>query len=88
VKPRAEALLARAQAVLAVPGEVCGETFKDWTWEPEALLAARRALGAGVEEFTKVVTPAEYQAAADARRKAEVERQRAMLKARAEAARR
>jgi hypothetical protein len=88
VKPLAESLLARAGAILAVPGEVCGETFKDWTWEPDVLLAARRALGETIEEFTKVVTPAEYQAASDARRKAEVERRRAMLKARAEAARR
>ncbi|MBM4018938.1 MAG: DUF4091 domain-containing protein [Planctomycetes bacterium] len=86
LRPRAEPLLARARAVLAVPDAVCAMNFTGWTWEPEALLAARRSLGETIEELTKLVTPGECRAAAEARRTADRERTRAMLKARADAA--
>jgi len=87
LRARADALLVRAQAILEVPGEVCGETFADWTWEPEVLLKARRNLGDTIDAFAKVVAPEELRAATEARRAAEVQRTRAMLKVRAEAAR-
>jgi hypothetical protein len=86
LQARAAPLLDRAQAVLAVPDEVCPLNFTGWTWEPEVLLKARRNLGDTIEEFTKRVTPEELQAATEARLKAETQRSRAMLKARAAAA--
>ena len=84
---KARTLLARAEAVLRVPGDVCGEDFTQWTWEPQVLLQARRNLGETIEGFAKLVTEAEAGAAADARRKAALQRQRDMLKARAAAGR-
>ncbi len=82
---KAGPLLARAEAVLKVPPEVCGEDFTRWTWQPHVLLKARRNLGETIEALTKRVTENEMQAAADARRNAVLQRQRAMLKARAAA---
>ena len=86
LRAKADPFLARARAILAVPDEVCGQTFADWTWEPDVLLAARRNLGDTIEEFARLVSPAELQAASDARRAADRDRTRAMLKARAAAA--
>ncbi|MBE3069116.1 MAG: DUF4091 domain-containing protein, partial [Planctomycetes bacterium] len=83
---KAEPVLARARAVLAVPDEVCGQDFTHWTWEPEVLLAARGRLGEAIEAAAALVSEKEVQAVSDARRQAGLERQRAMLKARAEAA--
>jgi hypothetical protein len=87
LKVRAEPLLARAQAILAVPEEVAGADFSKWTWEPQVLLNARRDLGETTDAIAKLVTEAEMQAVADARRQADLARQRAMLNARAAAAR-
>lgn len=86
VKAKAQPLLEKAKAILAVPEEVVGADFSKWTWEPPVLLKARRDLGETIEAMTKLVTEAEMQAVADARRQADVARQRAMLKARAAAA--
>jgi hypothetical protein len=69
-----------------VPDEVCKMNFVDWTWEPEVLLKAHRGLGDTIEAFTKLVSEDEMLKVRAARKKAEVERQRAMLKARAQAA--
>lgn len=79
-------LLARAAAILAVPEEVCAD-FVTWTWEPEVLLAARRELGDTIHEMTGVVSEGEMLAVRTARKEAELARQQAMLKQRAEAAR-
>jgi len=86
VKAKAAPLLERAKAILAVPQDVVGADFSKWTWEPEVLLKARRDLGETLDAMAKLVTEAQVQAVADARRQADVARQRAMLKARAEAA--
>ena len=83
---KARPLLARAEAVLRVPGDVCGEDFTQWTWQPQVLLQARRNLGETIEGFAKLVTEDEAGSAADARRNAVLQRQRAMLKARSTAA--
>jgi len=56
-----------------VPDEVCDRTFADRTWEPDVLLAARRNLGDTIVEFARLVSPAELQAASDARRLASAE---------------
>jgi len=87
LKVKAEPLLEKARSILAVPEEVVGADFSKWTWEPQVLLKARRALGETVEAMARLVTEAEMQAVADARRQADAARRRAMLKARAEAAR-
>jgi hypothetical protein len=86
VKAKAAPLLERAKEILAVPQDVVGADFSKWTWEPEVLLKARRDLGETLDAMAKLVTEAQVQAVADARRQADVERQRAMLKARAAAA--
>jgi hypothetical protein len=86
LKVKAEPLLEKAKAILAVPEEVVGADFSKWTWEPPVLLKARRDLGDTIDAMAKLVTEAEMQAVADARRQADVARQRAMLKARAAAA--
>ena len=86
LRDKAAPVLAKARTLLAVPKEVCGETFTEWTWEPEVLLAARRDLGETIEAMAKVVTEKELAAAVEARKAAELARQRAMLKARAAAA--
>ena len=86
VKAKAQPLLEKAKAILAVPQEVVGADFSKWTWEPPVLLKARRDLGETIEAMTKLVTEAEMQAVADGRRQADAARQRAMLKARAAAA--
>ena len=80
-------LLARAEAVLRVPDEVTKLDFVSWTWEPEVLLKAHRELGDTIEAMTKRVTEEEMLKVRAARKKAEIERQRAMLKTRAAAAR-
>jgi hypothetical protein len=80
-------LILRAEKILLVPQAVVGKDFTEWTWEPDVLLAARRDLGETLDALAALVTPEEIQAASDARRAAVIERQRAMLKARAEAAR-
>jgi len=87
LKSRAGPLVARAKAIVAVPDEVVGADFAKWTWEPQVLLKARRDLGETIDAIAKLVPESEMQAVADARKKADVARQRAMLKARAEAAR-
>jgi hypothetical protein len=81
-----EPLLSRAAAILAVPDEVCGATFADWTWDPAVLLKARRDLGDTIDAFAKFVPEAEYRKAVESRRATELKRQHEMLKARAEAA--
>ena len=85
-KDKASPLLAKAEALLKVPDDVCKLDFVNWTWEPEPLLKAHRDLGDTIEALAKVVTEDEMLAVRAARKKAEVERQRAMLKARAAAA--
>jgi hypothetical protein len=85
-KDAASPLLVKAEALLKVPDEVCPMNFVDWTWEPEVLLKAHRGLGDTIEAFTKLVSEDEMLKVRAARKKAEVERQRAMLKARAQAA--
>jgi len=79
-------LLARAEAVLKVPDEVCKLDFVNWTWEPAVLLKAHRELGDTIDELAKRVPEGDMLALRSARKKAELDRQRAMLKARAEAA--
>jgi hypothetical protein len=61
--------------------------MRDWTWQPGVLLAARRELGQTVEALAKLVSPQEMPAARRARMLARLQRQRAMLKGRAEKAR-
>jgi len=85
-KNKAHPLLAKADALLKVPDEVTGLDFTSWTWEPEVLLKARRELGDTIEQFTKLVTEDEMLKVRAARKAAELERQRAMLRARAAAA--
>ena len=84
---RAEPLLARAEAILKVPDEVCKD-FVNWTWEPEVLLRARRNLGDTIDELAKFVTEDEVLTARRARKEQELARRRAMLRERAEAANR
>ncbi|MBM4030414.1 MAG: DUF4091 domain-containing protein [Planctomycetes bacterium] len=83
---RPEPLLAKAQALLKVPDEVTKLDFVSWTWEPEVLLKAHRELGDTIEALAKVVPEEEMLKVRVARKKAEIERQRAMLKARSAAA--
>jgi hypothetical protein len=80
-------LLEQADALLAVPDEVCKD-FVTWTWEPEVLLKARRALGDTIDAFTRLVAEDEMLAVRQARKDAQLARQRSMLRERAEAARR
>jgi len=80
---QAQPLLKKSDAILKVPDEVCKLDFVSWTWEPEVLLKAHRNLGDTIEKFTKHVTEDEMLAVRAARKKAELERQRRMLKARA-----
>jgi len=82
-KDQANPLLAKAEAVLSVPDEVTKLDFVSWTWEPEVLLKAHRNLGDTIEALTKLVSEDEMLKVRAARKRAEVERQRAMLKARA-----
>jgi len=84
--PKVSALLAKAQAILKVPDEVTKLDFVSWTWEPEVLLKAHRKLGDTIEEIAKLVPEDEMLKVRAARKKAEAGRQRAMLKARAAAA--
>jgi len=86
-KDKADPLLAKAETLLQVPDEVTKLDFVSWTWEPAVLLKARRELGDTIEAITKVVSEDEMLKVRAARKRAEVERQRAMLKARAAAAR-
>lgn len=86
-KDKAHPLLARAEVLLKVPDEVTKLDFVSWTWEPEVLLKAHRNLGDTIEEFTRLVSEDQMLAVRAARKKAEAERQRAMLRARAAAAR-
>ena len=79
-------LLARARAMLKVPDDVCPMNFTEWTWQPEALLKARRDLGETIEALTKLVPEQEALAVRTARHAAEIKRQRAMLQSRAAAA--
>lgn len=79
-------LLARAERVLSVPDEVARD-FVNWTWEPDVLLAARRELGDTIQEMTGFVSEEEMLAARQARRAAERERRREMLRQRAAAVR-
>jgi hypothetical protein len=79
-------VLSRAEAILKVPDEVC-KGFTNWTWEPSVLLKARRELGETIDALSKLVTEEQALAARKARQDAELSRQREMLKARAEAAR-
>jgi len=84
---QAKLLLQKAEAILAVPDEVCRD-FVTWTWEPEVLLEARRNLGDTIEEFTRLVTEDEMLGVRKARKEAGLARQREMLRERAEAAKR
>ena len=79
-------LLAKAHQLLKVPDELCPMDFVSWSWEPEVLLKAHRELGETIEALTKRVSEAEMLKVRAARKKAELERQQAMLKARAAAA--
>jgi len=79
-------LLEKAEALLAVPDEVCRD-FVNWTWEPEVLLKARHELGETIDQIAKLVPESEMLAARATRRQAEVARQREMLNQRAKAAR-
>mgnify|MGYP000224062301 CR=1 FL=1 len=83
---RPEPLLAKAQALLKVPDEVTKLDFVSWTWEPEVLLKAHRELGDTIEALAKLIPEEEMLKVRAARKQAEAERQRAMLKARAQAA--
>ena len=87
LEAQAEPLLEKADAMLAVPDEVCRD-FVTWTWEPEVLLRARRELGDTIEQFTRLVTEEEMLAVRQARKDAQSARQRAMLRERAAAAHR
>ncbi|HPD17111.1 MAG TPA: DUF6067 family protein [Planctomycetota bacterium] len=83
---KANPLLARADALLKVPDEVTKMDFVSWTWEPEVLLKAHRELGDTIEALAKLIPEEEMLKVRAARKKAELERQRAMLRARAQAA--
>ena len=61
-------------------------SFTEWTWQPDVLLKARRDLGETIEALAKLVTEDEILAIRKARHAAEIQRQRSMLKQRAEAA--
>ena len=78
-------LLARAEALLKVPDEIVKD-LRTWTWQPQVLLAARRNLGETIEALAKLVTEEEMLAARKARRLSQLNRQREMLKSRADAA--
>ena len=78
-------LYAKARELLKVPDEIVKD-LKTWTWEPQLLLAAHRELGETIDAFSKIVTEKELLAAGRARKLAQLERQRAMLKSRTEAA--
>jgi hypothetical protein len=84
---RAQPLIARAEAILKVPDEVCKD-LKTWTWEPQVLLKARSDLGDAIEAMSKLVGEEEMLSARKARQQADLERQRAMLRTRTDAARR
>ena len=83
LRAKAQPMVEKAEAILAVPEAVCKD-FANWTWEPEVLLEARQALGDTIEEMTKLVSEEEMLAVRKTREQAELARQRAMLKARAE----
>jgi len=85
-EPPANPLLRKAEALLKVPDEVTKLDFVSWTWEPAVLLKAHRELGETIEALAKLVPEEEMLKVRAARKKAEAERQRAMLKARAQAA--
>jgi hypothetical protein len=86
LRPQAAPLLKKAEALVAVPDEVC-QDFTHWTWEPEVLLRARQELGDTIEAMTKLVTEPEMLAVRKARKEAELARQHKMLRERAGAAR-
>jgi hypothetical protein len=86
LKAKAEPLLAKADALLKVPDEVV-RNMTEWTWEPQVLLKARSELGETIDAFARLVPEAEALAVQRARIERQVQRQREMLKARAEAAR-
>jgi len=71
-------LLDRAEEILDVPAEVCSG-FTEWTWQPEVLLQARNELGETIEALTRYVTEEEMLAIRQARKRAELHRQRRML---------
>lgn len=83
---RSNPLLAKARELLKVPDAVTKMDFVSWTWEPEVLLKAHRELGDTIEALAKLVPEDEMLKVRAARKRAELERQRAMLKARAQAA--
>jgi hypothetical protein len=84
---KAKPLLERARKVLAVPDAVTKLDFTSWTWEPEVLLRAHRELGETIEALKQHVSEQDILAVRAARKEAELARQRAMLAARAKAAR-
>ena len=84
--PEAVALRDKSKALLKVPDEVCELNFAKWTWEPAVLLKARHNLGECLDAMSKLVSEEEIMAVRLARHKMELERQRAMLKQRADAA--
>ncbi len=75
-KDKSAPLLAQAKAVLAVPDEVCGLRFDQWTWKPDVLLAARMKLGDTIDSLSKLVTEDEILAVRKARKEDELSRQR------------
>ena len=84
--PQAKAHLAGAEKLLKVPDSVV-RNLTDWTWDPNVLWAARNELGWTIEGLAEVVPHKEMLAARRARKLARLQRQRAMLKRRAEKAR-
>jgi len=86
VSAQAKAALAGAEKLLKVPDPVV-RNLTDWTWDPNVLLVARAELGQMIESLTELVSPEEMLAARAARKLARLQRQRDMLKRRAEKAR-
>ncbi len=79
---KARALLAKAKGLLKVPDGIVKD-LKNWTWEPEVLLAGRRELGETIEALTLLVAEREMLSVRRHRYESIVKRQRDMLKRRA-----
>jgi hypothetical protein len=83
--PAADALLAKARAILDVPDEVV-KSVTEWSQDPDLLLKTRRELAETIVAVRKLVAQAEYEKVRDARWAEQLRRQREMLKQRSSAA--
>jgi len=84
--PAARELAARAKRLLTVPDGIVKD-MRNWTWQPEVLLAGRRELGETIDALSRLVPEREMLSVRLKRYRFEVNRQREMLKRRAAIAR-